>query len=39
MKKVSTGTVGLAMTNVKNSTKSTKVLKPIAMAVCCQNQY
>ena len=39
MKKVSTGTVGLAMLKVSNGTKKTKVLKPIAMAVCCQNQY
>ncbi len=37
---MSTGTVGIAMSaNKKNAKKSTKVLAPVAMAVCCQNQY
>ncbi len=36
---MNTGTVGLAMANVKSNTKNTKALKKVAMAVCCQNQY
>lgn len=39
MKKVSTGTVGLAMINAKADSKKTKALKQVAMATCCQNQY
>ncbi len=37
---MSTGTVGLAVTKVTTKkVVTTKVLKPVAMAVCCQNQY
>lgn len=39
MKKVSTGTVGLAMVSQKANVKETKALKQVAMATCCQNQY
>lgn len=37
---MSTGTAGLAMTKVKaNAKKATRVIKAVAMATCCQNQY
>lgn len=35
-----TGTAGLSMTPVKaNAVKNTRVMKKVAMATCCQNQY
>ncbi len=35
-----TGTAGLATVAVKvNTKKNTKVMKILAMSVCCQNQY
>ena len=35
-----TGTAGLTTTTVKaNTKKNTKVMKTLAMATCCQNQY
>ena len=37
---MSTDTVGLAVVGTKTKeTKATKLLKPVAMSTCCQNQY
>jgi hypothetical protein len=37
---MNTGTVGLAVVAKKSkNSKTTKIMKPITMATCCQNQY